>query len=86
MSVALPASTNPEHRLVIHEPASREAPESEEVPAVDPNAAEDIGHEDNVLDDEVLPQLERQLVSSPAPTSSEYISIARPLTPIAQEG
>ena len=39
ISVALPASTNQECRLVIHEPASTEAPESEEVPAVDPNAA-----------------------------------------------
>ena len=62
-----------------------EAPESEEVPAVDPNAAEDIGHEDNVLDDQVLPQFEPQLVSSPAPTSSEYISIGHPLMPVAQD-
>ena len=60
---------------MIHEPASTEAPESEEVPAVDPNAAEDIGHEDNVNDDEVLPQLEPQSVSSSALTSSELISI-----------
>ena len=70
---------------MIHEPASIEAPKSEEVSAVDPNAAEDIGHEDNVHDDEVLPQLEPQSVSLPAPTRSELISIGRPLTPIAQD-
>ena len=85
ISVAYPASANHEHRLVVHEPAPIEAPESEEVPAVDPNAAEDIGQEDNVLDDEVLPQLEPQLVSSPAPMSSDYISIGRPLTPTTQD-
>ena len=55
ISVARPASTNQERRLVIHEPAFTEAPEDEEVPAVDPMTAEDIGHEDNVEDDEVLP-------------------------------
>ena len=49
---------------MIHEPASTEALESEEIPAVDPNAAEDIGREDNVNDDEVLPQLEPKSVSS----------------------
>ena len=70
---------------MIHEPASTEAQASEEVPAIDPNAAEDIGREDNVHDDEVLPQLEPQLVSWPAPTSSELICIGRPLTPIAQD-
>ena len=85
ISVAYPASANHERRLVVHEPTSTEALVSEEVPAIDPNAVEDIGHEDNVVDDEVLPQLEHQLVSSPAPTSSEYISICRPLTPIAQD-
>ena len=55
---------------MIHEPASTEAHASEEVPAADPNTAEDIGHDDNVHDDEVLPQLEPKSVSSPAPTSS----------------
>ena len=40
---------------MIHESASTEAPKSEEVPAADPNTAEDIGHEDNVDDDVVLP-------------------------------
>nr|XP_020184389.1 nucleolar and coiled-body phosphoprotein 1-like [Aegilops tauschii subsp. strangulata] len=84
ISVALPASTNQEHRLVIHEPASTEAHASEEVPVADPTTAEDIGHEDNV-DDVVLPQLQSQSVSSPALTSSELISIGRPLTPIAQD-
>lgn len=54
ISVAYAASTNRECCLIVHEPASTEAPESEEVPAVDPNAAEDIGKEDNVVDDEVL--------------------------------
>ena len=58
ISVALPASNNQEHHLVIHEPASTEAHEDEEVPAVDHITAEDIGHDDNVNDDEVLPQLE----------------------------
>ena len=43
---------------MIHKPASIEAHEDEEVPAVDPITAEDIGHDDNVNDDEVLPQLE----------------------------
>ena len=71
--------------MVIHEPVSTEAPESEEIPAVDPNPAEDIGCEDNVHDDEVLPQLEPQSVSSPALTSSELISIGRPLTPVAED-
>ena len=73
---------NREHRLVIHEHTSTEAPESEEIPSVDPNTAEDIGREDNVNDDEVLPQIEpNPVVSFPAPTSSELISIGRPLTP-----
>ena len=49
-----PASVNRERRLVVHEPAPTEAPKTEEVLAVDLNAAEDIGHEDNVHDDEVL--------------------------------
>ena len=55
ISVALPASTNREHRLVVHEPASTETHESEDIPAADSTTAEDIGHEDNVEDDEVLP-------------------------------
>ena len=50
ISVARPASTNQERQLVIHEPAFTEAPETEEVPAVDPITAEDIGSEDNVDD------------------------------------
>lgn len=80
--VALPASANYERRLVVHEPSSTEAPENEEVPAADPNPAEDIGCEDNVNDDEVLPQLEPiAMVSSPAPTSNELISIGCPMTP-----
>ena len=85
ISIALPASTNQERCLVIHEPASTEALEDEEVPAVDPIIAEDIVHEDNVNDDVVLPQPGPQSVSSPAPTSSELISIGRSLTPIAQD-
>ena len=91
ISVALHASANRERRLIIHEPTSTEAPENEEVPAADPNAAKDIGREDNVNDDEVLPQLEpTPMVSSPAPTSNELISIGRPLTlcpmtPITQD-
>jgi len=84
ISVARPASSHQERRMVIHEPASIEVPEAEDIPAVDPTAAEDIGHHDNVEDDEVLPQIEHQLVSSPVLTHSELISIGRPLTPIAQ--
>ena len=85
ISVAPPAATNQERCVVLHQPASTKAHEEEQVPAVDPNAAEDIGHEDNVVDDEVLPHIEHQLVSSLAPTSSEYIRIGRPLTPIPQD-
>ena len=40
---------------MIHEPAFIEAPEDEEVQAVDPTTAEEIYREDNVEDDEVLP-------------------------------
>ena len=64
-----------ERQLTVHEPASTEAPEAEDIPAADPIAAEDIGHHDNVEDNAVLPQLE----------NSELISIGRPLTPIAQD-
>nr|XP_040254054.1 uncharacterized protein LOC120972648 [Aegilops tauschii subsp. strangulata] len=85
ISVVLPASTNQERRLVIHEPASIEAHASADVPAADPNTAKDIGQEDNVDDDVVLPQLQSQSVSPPALTSSELISIGCPLTPIAQD-
>ena len=53
ISVAPP--DNRERCRVIHEPTSTEAPESEEIPSVDPNTAEDIGREDNVNYDEVLP-------------------------------
>ena len=87
--MALPASEHCERQLIVHEPASTEAPEAEENPevnpAVDPTAAEDIGPHDNVEDDEVLPQIEHQLVSSPVLTHSELISISHPLTPTAQD-
>lgn len=53
-----PASEHQEHQVIVHEPASPEAPEAEDNPAVDPTAAEDIGPHDNVEDDEVLPQIE----------------------------
>ena len=66
---------NTERRLTVHEPAPTEAPEAEDIPAADPIAVEDIGHQDNVQDDAALPQLE----------TSELISIGRPLTPIAQD-
>ena len=55
ISVVRPASASQELRMTVHEPASTEAPEAEEIPAVDPTAAEDIGHSDNVEYDEVLP-------------------------------
>ena len=38
--------------MTVHEPGPTEA---EDIPAVDPTAAEDIGPHDNVEDDEVLP-------------------------------
>ena len=71
--------------MVIHEPASPEAPEAEDNPTVDPIVAEDIGPHDNVEDDEVLPQIKHQLVSSPVLMHIELISIGRPLTPTAQD-
>ena len=80
-----PASATQELRITVHEPASTEAPEAEDIPAAEPTAAEDIGHDDNVEDDEVLPQIEYNVVSSPVRTNSEIISIGRPLTPIAQD-
>ena len=55
ISVALPASPNREHRVVMHELASTEAPVSKEILVADSTAAEDIGQDDNVDDDEVLP-------------------------------
>lgn len=66
---------NAERQLTVHEPASTEALEAEDIPAADPIAAEDIGHQDNVQDDAALPQYEH----------SELINIGRPLTPIAQD-
>ena len=83
ISVVRPASEHQERRMIVHEPASTEAHEAEDIPAVDPIAAEDIGHHDNVEDDEVLPQIEHNLVSSPVLMNNEIISIGRPLTPIA---
>ena len=83
ISVVRPASATQELRMTVHEPASTEAPEAEEIPAADPIAAEDIGHHDNVEDDEVLPQIEYNVVSSPVLMNSEIIRIGRPLTPIA---
>ena len=80
-----PASEHHEQQLIVHEPASTEAHEAEDIPAAEPTAAEDIGHDDNVEDDEVLPQIEHNMVSSPVLTNSELISIGRPLTPIAQD-
>ena len=71
--------------MIVHEPASTEAHEAEDIPAAEPTAAEDIGHHDNVEDDEVLPQIEHNVVSLPILTNSELISIGRPLTPIAQD-
>ena len=40
---------------MIHEPAFTEAPEDDEVPTSDPTTSEHIDREDNVVDDEVLP-------------------------------
>ena len=69
--------------MIVHEPASTEAPEAEDILAIDPIAAEDIGHQDNVENDEVLPQIERPTVSLPVMTNSELISIGRPLMPVS---
>ena len=80
-----PASATQELRMTVHESASTETPEAEDIPAAEPTTAEDIGHDDNVEDDEVLPQIEYDVVSSPVLTNSELISIGRPLMPIAQD-
>ena len=48
ISVVRPASASQELRMTVHEPASTEAPEAEDIPAAEPTAAEDIGHDDNV--------------------------------------
>ena len=53
--VVRPASKHQERRMIVHEPASTEAHEAEDIPAAEPTAAEDIGHHVNVEDDEVLP-------------------------------
>ena len=71
--------------MIVHESASTEAPEAQEVPVVDPIATEDIGPQDNVEDDEVLPQIQCHTVSSPVHTNNETIIIGRPLTPISQD-
>ena len=80
-----PPSANQERQMIVHEPASTEAPEAQEVPVIDPIATEDIGPHNNVQDDVVLPQIERPTVSSPVLTNSELISIGRTLTPISQD-
>jgi hypothetical protein len=69
ISVAPPASGNSERRVIVHEPATTEVPVTEEIPAADPTAAEDIGTDANAQhdDDEVLPQLTENMVSSPVP-------------------
>lgn len=48
--MAPPASKNTERHVILHEPAPTEAhaQETEDIPAVDNTASEDIGHEDNV--------------------------------------
>ena len=85
ISVVHPGSASQELRMTVHEPDSTEAPEAEDIPAAEPTAAEDIGHHDNVEDDEVLPQIKYNVVSSPVCTNNENISIGLPLTPIAQD-
>ena len=66
--------------MIVYEPASTKAREAQEVPVIDLIATEDIGPQDNVEDDEVLPQIEHNVVSSPVLTNNELISIGRPLT------
>ena len=85
ISVAPPAKENTDRRVVVHEPAPKEVLVTEEIPAADPTAAEDIGTDANVQnDDDVLPQLEN-MVSSPVPEQSEQISIGSPLTPMDRD-
>ena len=85
ISVARPAPAQQGRRLVVPEPAFTEAPEAQEDPVVDHTTAKDIGPQDNVNDDEVLPRIEHNVVSSLVLTHSELISIGRPLTPSAQD-
>ena len=83
IAFAHPDPENQEHQLIVHESASTEAPEAQEVPVVDPITTKDNGPQDNVFDDEVLPQIEHHMVSSPVLTSNDLTSIGRPLTLIA---
>ena len=48
ISVVRPTSEHQERRMIVHEPASTEAHQAEDIPAVEPTAAEHIGHLDNV--------------------------------------
>ena len=51
IAFAHPATENQERQLIVHEPASPEAPEAKDIPAVNPTTVEDIGPQDNVEDD-----------------------------------
>ena len=73
-----------QHNSVAHQVFPDAAP-AVNISASEARAAEDIGHQDNVENDEVLPQIEHNVVSSHVLTNSELISIGRPLTPIAQD-
>ena len=44
-------SEHQERRMIVHEPAPTEPHEAEDIPAAEPTATEDIGHDDNVADD-----------------------------------
>ena len=71
-----------------HQPKThRSGPPTRDPPVLTPTpiTTEDIGPQDNVVDDEVLPQIDRQTVSSHVLTNSELISIGLPLTPISQD-
>jgi hypothetical protein len=91
ISIAPPASTNTERRVVIHEPSPTKASQkdSKDILAVDFTAAEDIGQHDNVTQDgdAVLPQLqpEPDVVSSLVPTNSEHVSISYSPTLVLQD-
>jgi hypothetical protein len=63
------------------------ASQSEDIPAVEINTAEDIGTEANgtAPDDAVLPQAPTPMVSSPVRTDSEYVSIGDPATPVIED-
>ena len=62
--VAPPADANTERQVILHDPGPTEAQTAKDILAGNPNAAEDIVHEDNIVPDPV-PQIDAPMVSSP---------------------